>query len=958
MRYMAVAASTHVLAVAVALLAGCDRSEGGEPSFAIGVAPLTLPGVTNACYRLTVTNGPDRAGEVVFQEDAVCADDFGDGVGSITYIGPCDADSGTANSVTLELLDLYQGTSAIADSQYVNPCGELDWSSGALLAGEDGHGPCTINRPCEENADVAVVFDITILRNAQQGFFDIAVNFDDIFCSAKLDCVDAFLHDAEGERSTTAILGFACTSGTAEPTTLYMNDIRVECADPAATYFINPALGPGQHGPAPSGAPVFFQTATYSGREAFTDFAKCYWNQAIGLDLAALGRDCHLYASGTAGATPFGAPNYSTPPNAIYPVITWSVPLTGATGELACGTHPLNGDNGVATTYTAFAGERFSHRFECGEPPSAPTDGIYHVTVDGSDTTGTGSQQAPWRTVAKALGEVGPGDVIRLGPGDFDESVHVGVSGEEGAPIVIEGTRGPGGELLSRLHGGVQVDPTTWTEAFEVGPNVYRNAALPFLPGQLIMDGKSVPRVHANKAEVWLWRILALADDGTMPRADAPEVFLPFWGAIHGVYGYHPDEPLVTYLRLADGRDPRESTIRVANGAVVAIVDAAHVTLRGLVMDGGEFGVEITGHGSHHVVVEDCHVSHGRRRIQISVGASHVTVRNNVIEMKALTAVPGAWTGGTTEADNIRYYIYDFFKHIAAPNLTSDDRAIMLEGDVSPVSDMLIEGNQVIDGLIGLECRESSSVEIRNNHFENLSSGCLALRPGALDVHFHDNVVENANFGVRPQDLADSRGHLAYIYRNLFFLNEEADRGTQLGTHIYLHTDYSGAIQTTDPEIYVYHNSFMGGSRGFGMPVLANLRDGHWLKKFVILNNLISAYKPIIGDHYDSPEFIGAFDYNWVGGVPRPNYYLPGDETPFPLWYGPSNAIRNGVYVAAGIASDANSGDLVDAQVLNNGVNLSQTFTANETTFPPLPGMSPGYFEGVAPDIGAVQFDQ
>ena len=75
----------------------------------------------------------------------------------------------------------------------------------------------TVPRPEIENTDVAVQFDITMARQADQGFFDVAVQFKDIFCSAKLDCQNAdgsdleLLHTPAGARDMTVVLGFACT---------------------------------------------------------------------------------------------------------------------------------------------------------------------------------------------------------------------------------------------------------------------------------------------------------------------------------------------------------------------------------------------------------------------------------------------------------------------------------------------------------------------------------------------------------------------------------------------------------------------------------------------------------------------------------------------------------------------------------------------------------------------------
>src|SRR5690606_28057069 len=137
-------------------------------------------------------------------------------------------------------------------------------------------------------------FSLTILRSANQGFFDVAVEFDDIFCAAKFDCRDedgdplVLLHDANGERAETAVLAFACTGGgEADSTHLYLSDVDVTCGGATAT--IDPSAGPGN---LPAGAITGdaggFVTgaATYRGAEQL-GYAKRYWNLAIRLDLDA-----------------------------------------------------------------------------------------------------------------------------------------------------------------------------------------------------------------------------------------------------------------------------------------------------------------------------------------------------------------------------------------------------------------------------------------------------------------------------------------------------------------------------------------------------------------------------------------------------------------------------------------------------------------------------------------------
>ncbi len=382
-------------------LAGCGKAEAPSgPGFEIAVAPLTLTSVTNACYRVTVTNGPNRTGDIVWQRDNVCADDYGDGRGAITYIGTCDADVAAQNSVTLELMELVEGSptqTPIADADYQNPCGQIaDWSTpggrDTLLTGEDPYGPCTQNKTCVENADVRVDFDLTVMRRAMQGFFDVAVEFDDIFCSAKLDCQDELLHDADGHRSATAVVAFACTAGENEETFLYTSDLVLSCDDdgdpmtPAPYNYVMGASGevPGQHGPVQarvgtgplgahqepnngSKADGVFQWATYQGDEQLTsngqDLEKCYWNRAVGLDTAAfeaLGvTSCTLSAIGTATDTLDGIATLGSA-GFTYPIVRWSVVVytaanaTTGTPATLCGPNPLNGDgSGVTTEYVS-----------------------------------------------------------------------------------------------------------------------------------------------------------------------------------------------------------------------------------------------------------------------------------------------------------------------------------------------------------------------------------------------------------------------------------------------------------------------------------------------------------------------------------------------------------------------------------------------------------------------------
>lgn len=213
--------------------------QGGEPSGArldLQIGALDLSGVGRVCYDVRVENGD---GDLVWSRgtvgtranqgdsEAVCSDRYGntDG-GDITYVGPCDA---SAPQHTVRLwVDSIEDNNGVALTDWRDPC----------PAGPgDAPGGCPRVVTCAPNADTLVAFDLTVMRRANQGFFDVAVNFDDIFCSAKLDCAyDAAgnspieLLFRDGERAQTAVIGFACTGGPGgAATVLHTSDITVSC---------------------------------------------------------------------------------------------------------------------------------------------------------------------------------------------------------------------------------------------------------------------------------------------------------------------------------------------------------------------------------------------------------------------------------------------------------------------------------------------------------------------------------------------------------------------------------------------------------------------------------------------------------------------------------------------------------------------------------------------------------
>jgi len=292
------------------LLAGCanETPDNGfdGPAVDMQFAALNLTGVGDVVWDIQVVNADT---ETVW-EARIASSQYGDGAGSASYVGPCDADTtgitnGVCDTVTTNLCtapSTMVGRACTADADCnanentvnvwvvgvyddaVQDAGAFEATHAAGVTPGTANAvpfqnPTTAADPleqvaaCLENQDAFVQFDVALMRPAQQGFFDIAVNFNNIFCSAKFDCgyetaavagdcntgacvngtvldqpnttcadeTDCvnlerinLLHDASG-RNTTFILGFACTAGADsvgqdnKTTELYLDDLAMTC---------------------------------------------------------------------------------------------------------------------------------------------------------------------------------------------------------------------------------------------------------------------------------------------------------------------------------------------------------------------------------------------------------------------------------------------------------------------------------------------------------------------------------------------------------------------------------------------------------------------------------------------------------------------------------------------------------------------------------------------------------
>ncbi len=361
------------LAAGAVALGSFACGEGSTPvvgtdgaGITIAVAPLDGSGIGVACFDLQVTTelgtlwekGDPAINYLDSDDDTICSDDHGNaGGGSIRWVGSCDAQdaadtdpngrAGVQNSVTLWFDGIYNEAKTAETAGVYDPCG---------TAG------CTLEFDCIANTDTLAEFNFTVIRDAENGFFDIAVRFDNIYCASKYDdCYSnnqdiTLFSDDDGDHKT-GVYALACTAPFGKEVDLHYGNLAVVCS--GVTFPIDPTVSARTEAASvPAGHlltyDVYRDQTTVNCDDDTVDppvTGNCnglFWNISFDLtDLEALG-GCTLAFSATAtngtGSFVSGLP---TNPGATYPYIDVDATITG--GD-ACQQNPLNGDGSAVVT--------------------------------------------------------------------------------------------------------------------------------------------------------------------------------------------------------------------------------------------------------------------------------------------------------------------------------------------------------------------------------------------------------------------------------------------------------------------------------------------------------------------------------------------------------------------------------------------------------------------------------
>lgn len=557
-----------------------------------------------------------------------------------------------------------------------------------------------------------------------------------------------------------------------------------------------------------------------------------------------------------------------------------------------------------------------------------------YVSTGGSDAA-AGTPDGPYRTISQALGAAEPGDTVRIKAGVYVERVTVPRSGAPDKPIVICGERGEDRQWRTVIDSSAPLD-VQWEPAPEIGAGVYKTQFPGFEPRQMLVDGKFIPRIwDDHMADGSGFEALGFPADHVV-ETDYYKQEVKYWDTMGAMFGTRDGH---VFLRFREGDDPNKKQLRAAPaGGGIHIENKSHIVLRELMIRGGENCIMISGPEAAHNVVERCRLLNGSKRVYVTNRAAHNTIRDceMTINFYADTCRTGAW--GYSPVDGkvpyelrLKQQFYRMYKLFFGPNGTSDYGVRLYRA--GPGNDVC--GNRLDAGGQGISVNDARQVRVHHNRVSGFSSiGIICTLNRVQDVRIYDNLVYDSNINLRIHHVneADQTAPRSlYVYRNRFW------NKPQVGSHIYFH--YNPEPPIADDEharIFIYHNSFAGGRRGFSVSGWADELGG--LPETVVINNIFSTAVPfsasrafIAGD-----DMMGVFDYNWLSGGTKTRH--PNHDYTESSWFGKHNVVQPGVTLWD--ASDMPEFEFPeDSAVRRRALDLRQTVELRGREFGPLPGM-------------------
>lgn len=559
------------------------------------------------------------------------------------------------------------------------------------------------------------------------------------------------------------------------------------------------------------------------------------------------------------------------------------------------------------------------------------------------------------------------GATVLVKAGTYNERVTIAKSGSVGNPITIIGecansaaTCNSTDDWLTTVKGSLDVSGS-WTLCVDAtcgagftGAGVYRKS-LGYKPHNIVdadrqiflilqryMDGETIPNSYGGDVtgSELLQQATGATRNLTVPwDGSTDNVTVSMWDGVEALCGYKADG--FTYCRYKNKDDVSAKTLRASPGAAwdqapshatFLLNGADYIVLKNLDIQHSQYVVALKG-GANHNIIEYNKLTGGTHRVRFYGDASNNQVRNSTISARYLGAeIYGdalfEWESATDRL--AQYHVYETEKF---PVAETDGRASAVHAWSAGIGD--IDANEISHNIIlrgdkALRIDDGTNTKFHNNQVRYFWAEGIYIPSshGRLDV-YDNELFSCGQYCIRHDNgTSSSATGPTYYYRNKIYSNASDS------THPMTWLASSG--DTYSPEVWFYHNSV---SQGFDC-IQGGTENA---PNTYVINNFFSC-TPIT-------------DVTWTPAVRAYNWIADGG------WTTTCNgAAQSCNKTGSGeLWSDTPAPDFIlptsnnGSSAIDGGINLSATFTLGGTNYSALPGMSPGYFLGSAPDAGCCE---
>ncbi len=222
-------------------------------------------------------------------------------------------------------------------------------------------------------------------------------------------------------------------------------------------------------------------------------------------------------------------------------------------------------------------------------PPSSPKLG-YYVATDGSDDFGDGSFSYPWLTISYALTQSGPGDIISVRGGTYNEGLKI-TQGEVGQEyLTVQAYPGETPILIPRAAstGWVNIGGNKWSNSVSKDDNYVF-----FVSSDLILWYPFL--VRENVGGISRVNTIEELDYPLIEGVDSDPSFNSTYDLF---YSEENGNDIDVYLYLADGTNPNTQTdIHIGGTYDRILIVSPNVEVNGLIIKYSYDGIKVTTAG-------------------------------------------------------------------------------------------------------------------------------------------------------------------------------------------------------------------------------------------------------------------------------------------------------------------------------------------------------------------------